>query len=102
MPKMKDANMFPRVDNPTHVPGHQHEQTYADGERAEVDLGDMIAGGGGLLAELENVEVFAKVHVDREAGTVVWPNGVDFCPVVLYAMATGRPTPEPEPAASPA
>jgi len=30
------------------------------------------------------------VAVDLEAGTLVWPNGVDFCPDVLYAEATGK------------
>jgi len=31
-----------------------------------------------------------KVAVDSESGTLVWPNGVDFCPDVLYAEATGK------------
>jgi hypothetical protein len=29
--------------------------------------------------------------VEPEAGTIAWPNGVDFCPDVLYSFATGRP-----------
>jgi hypothetical protein len=36
------------------------------------------------------VIVFSQVTVDTEAGTLVWPNGVDFCPDVLYAEATGK------------
>ena len=39
---------------------------------------------------MEEVDYFCEVTVDREAGTVVWPNGVDFCPDVLYAEATGK------------
>ena len=43
---------------------------------------------------LESVEFFAEVTVDQEAGTLVWPNGVDFCPDVLYSEATGKPISE--------
>jgi hypothetical protein len=39
---------------------------------------------------MADVEFFKQVTVDREAGTLVWPNGVDFCPDVLYAEATGK------------
>jgi hypothetical protein len=37
------------------------------------------------------------VKVDPEAGTIVWPNGVDLCPDVLYSEATGTPLPVFEP-----
>jgi hypothetical protein len=39
---------------------------------------------------LQDVDYFSRVAVDPEAGTLVWPNGVDFCPDVLYAEATGK------------
>jgi hypothetical protein len=42
-----------------------------------------------VFKPLESIGEFAKVTVDREAGTIVWPCGVDFCPDVLYALATG-------------
>ncbi|HIQ21581.1 MAG TPA: DUF2442 domain-containing protein [Planctomycetes bacterium] len=39
---------------------------------------------------LSKVSCFALLSIDPEAGTLVWPNGVDSCPDVLYAEATGR------------
>ncbi|WP_375199574.1 DUF2442 domain-containing protein [Lysinibacillus sp. RS11] len=39
----------------------------------------------GLLAEVrDNLELFLQVTLDDIAGTVCWPNGVDFEPAVLY------------------
>lgn len=37
------------------------------------------------------IDCFRQVAVDPEAGTLVWPNGVDLCPDMLYSEATGRP-----------
>lgn len=28
--------------------------------------------------------LFRAVYVDHEAGTIVWPNGADMCPDMLY------------------
>ncbi|WP_423226187.1 DUF2442 domain-containing protein [Candidatus Amarolinea aalborgensis] len=39
--------------------------------------------------------------VDPEAGTLVWPNDVDFCPDVLYSRVTGEAIPELEVAIEP-
>lgn len=47
---------------------------------------------------MQDMEFFKQVRVDPEAGTIVWPNGVDFCPDVLYSLATGKPIRVAEPA----
>jgi hypothetical protein len=39
---------------------------------------------GSLVKELDDPEYFAKVQVDPEGGTVVWPNGLDLAPEVLH------------------
>jgi hypothetical protein len=44
-----------------------------------------------VFAPLEEIDFFKQVQVDPEAGTLVWPNGVDLCPDVLYSLATGKP-----------
>jgi hypothetical protein len=40
---------------------------------------------------LKDGREFAKVRVDPELGTIVWPNGADLDPDVLYAEITGKP-----------
>jgi hypothetical protein len=45
----------------------------------------------GVLTPLADAGFFAKVQVDPEAGTIAWPNGIDFAPEPLYAEAKGRP-----------
>ena len=82
--------MFPRVAEVRHLKDYQLEIRFSDGTVATLDLGGRIRGRGGVFEPLQSVDYFAQVSVDREAGTLVWPNGVDFCPDVLYAEATGK------------
>ncbi len=82
--------MFPRVSGVRHINDYELEISFSDGIVASLDFRKRIVGRGGVFVSLENINVFAQVTVDREAGTLVWPNGVDFCPDVLYAEATGK------------
>ena len=83
--------MFPRVRSVRHVKDYVLQLTFSNGIVADLDFRRRIAGRGGVFTPLESVEFFRQVAVDKEAGTLVWPNGVDFCPDVLYAEATGTP-----------
>ncbi len=83
--------MFPRVRTVRHAGEYRLELGFADGTARELDFKQRIVGRGGVFRPLEDVEFFSQVHVDSEAGTIVWPNGVDFCPDVLYSLATGQP-----------
>ncbi len=86
--------MFPRVTAVRHVKDYELAIVFSDGTTAELDFRHRIVGRGGVFGPLQDVAFFGQVAVDREAGTVVWPNGVDFCPDVLYAEATGKPISE--------
>jgi hypothetical protein len=83
--------MYPRINNVRYLQNYRLELTFTDGLRAELDFHDRIIGRGGVFKALEDMELFRQVSVDSEARTLVWPNGVDFCPDVLYSEATGRP-----------
>lgn len=71
-----------------HLGGHGLRLTFADGVVGDVDLADRVRGARGPVFEpLRDVAYFAKVTVDPELGTVVWPNGADLAPEVLHAGA---------------
>ncbi len=82
--------MLPRVTEARHLRDYLLEIRFTDGTVARLDFRRRILGRGGVFKPLENVEFFRQVAVDPEAGTLVWPNGVDFCPDVLYCEATGK------------
>ncbi len=86
--------MLPRVKEVRHVKDFELELKFTDGTVAKLDFQRRIKGRGGVFKALETVNFFRQVRVDAEAGTLVWPNDVDFCPDVLYAEATGRPLSE--------
>ena len=90
--------MFPRVTGVRHAAEYRLELSFSDGTASEVDLRGRITGRGGVFGPLQDIEFFKQVRVDPEAGTLVWPDGVDFCPDVLYSLATGKSVRVPEPA----
>lgn len=59
--------------------------TFADGLTAELDVLDRMRGP--VFAQALTTEGFAKVAVDPETGTVVWPGGADLAPNTLYVRA---------------
>lgn len=79
---------------------HRLYLRFADGVEGEVDLNGLILWEG-VFTPLLDPARFAEVRVDAELGTVVWPNGADLDPDVLYAAVTGRPIDLTSPAARP-
>ena len=77
------------MTHPVHrITGFERVAPYAlrlrfeDGVETVVDLADMLEGE--LYGPLRDPFVFARVALDSEVGTVVWPNGADFDPAVLH------------------
>ena len=86
--------MLPRVEKVRYLSGYRLELQFTDGMKGELDFQPRILGRGGVFKPLEDIEFFRQVVVDPEAGTLVWPNDVDFCPDVLYSRVTGEAIPE--------
>ena len=71
-----------------HLGGHRLRLTFADGFVGDVDLAERFRDSTGPMFEpLRDAVYFAKVVVDPELGTVVWPNGADLAPDVLHQQA---------------
>jgi len=70
--------------------GYRVHLRFEDGVQGELDLGQRIRFQG-VFAPLTDEREFAKVRVDAELGTIVWPNGADLDADVLYAAGTGKP-----------
>ena len=65
---------------------------FEDGIEGIVDLSRIIEFSG-VFAPLKDPQSFAQVKVDPELRTIVWENGADLDPVVLYAIVFGQPLP---------
>jgi len=75
-------NAIPHVVSAVALPGHRLKLTFDDGVVTEADLSQDLRGP--VTEPLKDPAYFARVSVDPESGTVVWPNGFDLDPVVLH------------------
>jgi hypothetical protein len=70
--------------------GYRLHLRFEDDASGVVDLATQIVFRG-VFEPLRDPEYFQLVRVDPELGTVVWPNGADLDPDVLYSIVTGAP-----------
>jgi hypothetical protein len=74
--------MIPTVIDARHAGGYRVWVRFADGLTGEIDLEAELWGP--VFLPLKDVSEFAKLRVEPEFGTIVWPNGADFAPEFLY------------------
>lgn len=60
---------------------------FETGEYRIRDLRDLVVRREPLFAPLCDWEFFRRARVDDDGVTVVWPNGLDLDPGVLYAAS---------------
>lgn len=63
--------------------GTRLDLTFSDGARREIDIAT-LTDFKGVFEALGDLDYFRQVRVEPDAGTIVWPNGADFCPDVLF------------------
>jgi len=80
--------MHPRVRAVEVLPPYGLRLTFRDGSSGTVDGRGWLAGADdSVFAPLRDPAFFARVVVDDDAGTIVWPNGADVDPDTLYEAA---------------
>ena len=70
--------------------GYRVHLRFEDGAEGDLDLSQLI-NFSGVFASLKDEKEFARVRVNPAIGTIVWPNGADIDPDVLYSAVTGGP-----------
>jgi hypothetical protein len=71
-----------RVTGVQPLDGYCLRVTFNDGVERDVDCAFLLHGT--LGEPLSDPEYFRQARVDEEAGTVVWPNGLDPAPEILH------------------
>jgi hypothetical protein len=75
--------------------GHRLYVRFEDGVAGEVHFAKRLRFAG-VFAPLQDPGIFAQVRVHNELGTLVWPNGADLDPDVLYSELSGTAVDAPQ------
>lgn len=77
--------MFLHVIDAEYLNNYAIAVEFNDGKKGIVDF--KSHSWEGVFSLLKQPEYFAKFFVDKELGTIAWPNGVDIAPEYLYFQA---------------
>lgn len=76
-----------RISSAEPLDALQVRLSFTDGTQRDLDLAPYLRGPVFETLKRDPV-LFRAVRVDKELGTIVWPNGADLCPDVLYGGRT--------------
>jgi hypothetical protein len=83
----------PRVKAAIPLDPYVVKVVFADHEVRDVDIEPLLDGA--VFEALRDPTLFQQVAVDEYGETIVWPNGADLDPDVLYGIT--QPASEPAP-----
>ena len=89
MTSVSSENYLPVVVGVAVVGDHVLRILFTDGTVGDVDFS--AQQWTGVLEPLNDASYLAQVTVDPEAGTLVWPDGIDLAPEPLYDQAQAHP-----------
>jgi uncharacterized protein YnzC (UPF0291/DUF896 family) len=76
--------MLHTVKKVEYIEGYKLKLFFNDDKVKIVDYEDKLKEAKNMFLLLKDIEYFKKVKADGT--TIVWPNGLDLCPDVLYEM----------------
>jgi len=82
MDKPTDEFQFHDVVELVFGPDYVLNVKFDDGAERIIDFAPILFGP--LFGPLQDLSLFRQASVDEELGTLVWPNGADIDPGVLY------------------
>jgi hypothetical protein len=84
--------MYYDVLEARYIEEYKLELVFENGKKGVVDLSGYPQKGG-VFSRLADIEYFKQFLVNKEIGTLCWPDGLDIAPETLYHEATGEPLP---------
>jgi len=84
-----EEDYLPVVVGAAVIGDHVLRLLFSDGTVGDLDFSS--ERWTGVLEPLNDSAYFARVEVDRGAGTVGWPGGIDLAPESLYEQAKAHP-----------
>ena len=80
-----------KIVHVTHVEvvgDHRLRLAFDDGAGGEIDASGWEWRG--VFEPLRDPAFFARVELDEQLGTIVWPNGADVAPETLYRESAAK------------
>ena len=76
--------MFIHVTEAKYLKNYEVEVSFNDGKSGIADLEPALYGP--MFEPLKHNDMFAKLQVDKELETIIWPNGADLAPEYIYYL----------------
>lgn len=74
--------MFFDVVEAEYIADYKIKLSFENGKRGIVDLKD-YSKKGGVFEDFKDKNYFMKFYVNKDLGTICWPNGADIAPETL-------------------
>ncbi|HHG83933.1 MAG TPA: DUF2442 domain-containing protein [Bacteroidetes bacterium] len=87
--------MLPKLQEARYQGDYRVWLKFSDGVEGEIDLEKELWGE--MFEPLRDKARFSELALDKELGTIVWPNGADFAPEFLYQKLSPDYTLKPKP-----
>ena len=79
---MSADHLICRVVRVSHEDGYRLGVGFDDGSEQQIDFEPILRGE--IFGELRDLQKFSAVKINRESGTLEWPNGADLDPETLH------------------